>query len=224
MNYLDIPTELRQVVDNERTDFVVKCKRNHPKKKAFRLLAFALFWNLIVSVFWVVMIGPLFSGKEVHFTANGVPKTASSEDWGDLIAPGLFIGLFTLVGISALAYGVVMLIQKGGYFAGTPTRLIQFRNGKTSITDWEQFTGTIKIDSKGTSGNLEFELRTGKMHSRKNSGNRFVPDIIYMAGIENVFEIEKKCKTRIKENDPTPSTIHSSADGKNLGDLNFDSD
>ncbi len=213
MNPFSIPTELKQVIDNERTDFVVKSKRNYPKKKAAGLLAFATFWNLIVSVFWVVMLGPLFSGKEVHFTSNGVSKTASIEDWGDQVAPSLFIALFTIVGISVFIYGIVILVQKGGYFAGTPTRLIQFRNGKTAITDWEQFTGTIKIDSKGTSGNLEFELRTGKMQSRKNSSDQFVPDVIYLVGIENVFEIEKKCTIRIKENDPTPSIIQSSATG-----------
>ena len=222
MTYLDIPTELRQVIDTETTDFVVKSKRNYPKKKAIGLLAFAFFWNLIVSVFWVAMIGPLFRGKKVHFTSNGVSKTASTEDWGDLVAPSLFIGLFTIVGISILIYGIVLLLQKGGYFAGTPTRLIQFRNGKTTITDWEQFTGNIKIDSKGSAGNLEFQLRTGKMKSRKNNSDRFVPDIIHITGIENVFQIEKKCKIRIKENDPTPSTITSPMNGKNQANPNFD--
>ncbi|SDD97098.1 hypothetical protein SAMN05421636_102473 [Pricia antarctica] len=213
MHHFSIPTELKQLIDTERTDFVIKSKRNYPKKKAVGLLAFATFWNLIVSVFWIVMLVPLFSGKEVHFTSNGVSKTASIEDWGDLVAPSLIIGLFTVIGISVFIYGIVIMVQKGGYFAGTPTRFIQFRNGKTAITDWEQFTGNIKIDSKGTSGNLEFELRTGKMQSRKNSSNQFVPDVIYLTGIENVFDIEKKCKTRIKENDPTPSVIQKSAIG-----------
>ena len=42
------------------------------------------------------------------------------------------------------------------------------------------------------------------MKSRNKGADRFVPDIIYISGIKNVFEIEKKIRKRIKENDPTP--------------------
>jgi len=44
-------------------------------------LAFARFWNLMVSVFWVVILGSLFIEREVHFTGNGISKIASIEDW-----------------------------------------------------------------------------------------------------------------------------------------------
>jgi hypothetical protein len=47
-------------------------------------------------------------------------------------------------------------------------------------------------------------MRTGRMVSRKNGPARYVPDIIYISGILNVFEVEKICRKRIKENDPTP--------------------
>jgi len=209
MRNFRVPNELKQVIGSETSDFIIKSKRNYPRKKAFATLGLALFWNLMLSVFWFVMIGPLFKGEEVHFESNGISKTASTEDWSELIIPSLIIGLFTIVGIFIFVYGIVMLFQKGGYYAGTPSRLIKFRNGKTTITDWEQFTGNIKIDSKNNAGNLEFELRTGKTHSKKNSGDRFVPDIIHITGITNVFEIEKKCNLRIKENDPTPSNVES---------------
>jgi hypothetical protein len=48
-------------------------------------------------------------------------------------------------------------------------------------------------------------MRTGKMVNSKNSGSRYVPNTIYLTGIENVYEIEQICRKRIKENDPTPS-------------------
>jgi hypothetical protein len=54
-----------------------------------------------------------------------------------------------------------------------------------------------------TLGDIEFQLRTGKMESRKNSPDKFVPDIINISGVDNVLEIEKYCRIRIKENDPT---------------------
>ena len=48
------------------------------------------------------------------------------------------------------------------------------------MKDWDQFSGNIKIKRKNNIlGNLELELRTGKMSSNNNS-NRFVPDIIYI--------------------------------------------
>lgn len=85
--------------------------------------------------------------------------------------------------------------------------MIQYRNGKSTITDWEQFSGNVKINAKNNFGDLEYELRTGKMQSRKNESDKFVPDVLYISAIENVYEIEKICKIRIKENDPTPAVL-----------------
>jgi hypothetical protein len=45
------------------------------------------------------------------------------------------------------------------------------------------------------------------MQSRKNESDKSVPDILYISAIENVYEIEKICKIRIKENDPTPAVL-----------------
>jgi hypothetical protein len=42
------------------------------------------------------------------------------------------------------------------------------------------------------------------MVSRKNGPDRYVPDVIYISDVPYVFEIEKICRKRIKENDPTP--------------------
>ena len=49
-------------------------------------------------------------------------------------------------------------------------------------------------------------MRTGRMVSRKNGPDEYVPDVIYMLEIPNVFEVEQICRRRIKENDPTPPT------------------
>ncbi|MFP2997962.1 hypothetical protein ABN763_18770 [Spongiivirga sp. MCCC 1A20706] len=200
-----IPKELRAIIDGEQTDFITKSKRNHPKKKAYGVLFFSLLWNGFVSIFVFAFFGPLFTGDEVHFTSNGTPVTASAEDWGELIFPGIIIGVFLLVGLGMLIWGLRMFFSSGAYFVGTETRFIKYRKGQAEIKDWEQFSGNINMNSKGTYGNLELELRTGKMQSRKNGPSKYVPDMMYLAEIKNVFDIEKKCRIRIKENDPTPA-------------------
>jgi hypothetical protein len=43
------------------------------------------------------------------------------------------------------------------------------------------------------------------MVSRENGPDRYVPDVIDIVEIPNAFEVEKICRRRIKENDPTPA-------------------
>lgn len=214
MNVNTIPTELKNLIDSEQTDFIIKSSRNYPKKKGFVLLFFSLFWNAFVSIFVIAFIVPILKGEEVHFEANDVPTSGSLENWQPILVPSLLIGLFVIVGIGMLIWALVQLFQKGGYFVGTETRLIKYRNGEMTVKDWEQFSGNIKVKSKSILGDLELELRTGKMKSRHKGSNRFVPDIMYISGIENVFEIEKKCRIRIKENDPTPKITAGNNDYK----------
>ena len=201
----DLPDDLKVIIDAEEIDFATKAKRNQPLSNALGLFFFGTIWTAFTSIFVVAFFGPLFVGEEVHFTSNDVPVTAGLDDMAPLLIPGLLTGLFIVIGISMLIYGAKLLLEKGGYFVGTETRLIQYRNGTVKSTDWEQFSGNIEMKNKNGEGNLTMELRTGSMKSRKNSSDQFVPDKIYIAGIPNVFEIEKKCRIRIKENDPTPA-------------------
>ena len=36
------------------------------------------------------------------------------------------------------------------------------------------------------------------------SRKRYVPETIYLTGIPDVYKVEKICRVRIKDNDPTP--------------------
>lgn len=204
MSSNNIPTELRNLIDSEETDFIVKSGRNYPKKKAYSLLFFSLFWIAFVSIFVIAFLGPFLMGEEVSFKTNDVPTTASLDNWEPALVPALIIGLFVAVGIGMLIWSLVLFFQKGGFFVGTETRFIKYRNGEFTVKDWEQFSGNMKIKSKGNTGNIALELRTGKMKSKDKGADKFVPDIIYMSEIAHVFDIEKKCRIRIKENDPTP--------------------
>lgn len=199
MNLTELPIDLKKQIENEKIDFSLKAKRNYPRSKSLTGLLFGLVWSGFISIFVIVFFGPLFKNEEVHFKSNGEDVTASLEDLSELLVPGLIIGLFVIIGIVIIVYSFISLFQKGGHFVGTETRMIHYRNGKTIITDWEQFNGNVKINAKNNFGDLEYELRTGKMEKRKNAEDKFIPNIIYISGIENVYEIEKNAESELKK-------------------------
>jgi len=201
-----LPRDLSTIVGSESKDFAVKAGRAQPFKKSFSLILFGTIWTAFTSIFVIVFLGPLFLGKEVHFESNGVPTVASPDNLGPILVPALIIGFFVLVGIVMLSWGIYSALKKGGYFVGTPMRLIHYQKGKIRSIDWEQFSGDIELSGNNQKGNISLQMRTGRMVSRKNGPDRYVPDVIYISEIPNVFEIEKICRRRIKENDPTPPT------------------
>lgn len=136
---------------------------------------------------------------------NDEPVVAGPGHYGALTVPALIIGIFLLVGFLVLGSGLYLLVKKGGYFVGTPTRLIINEGKSIRSIDWEQFSGDIELRGDERKGDLVLQLRTGRMVSRK-SGEEYVPDKIYITGIPSIFEVEKICRQRIKENDPTPVT------------------
>lgn len=200
-----MPEVLRSVVGSEKKEFVVKAGRAFPRKKSYSLIFFGLFWTAFTSIFVIAFLGPLFFGNEVHFTLNGVPTAAGPDNLNDALFPGIFIGVFVLIGIGLLSRGIYMIFKKGGYFVGTPTRLIHYQNRKIRSIDWEQFSGDIELSGDKLKGNISLKMRTGKMVSRKNRPDQYVPDVIYLSAIPSVFEVEQICRNRIKENDPTPA-------------------
>jgi hypothetical protein len=201
----DLPQNLLTVLGEEKIDFSVKAKRSKPIKSSLSIILFGTVWTAFTSIFVFAFFGPIFIGEEVHFTSNGTPTVASPDNLEPLTFPGIIIGLFVLIGLSMLGFGIYSLIKKGGYFIGTETRLITYQNKSIRSIDWEQFSGDIEVSGNEFNGNLSLQMRTGKMVNSKNSGSRYVPNTIYLTGIENVYEIEQICRKRIKDNDPTPS-------------------
>ena len=188
---IELPEALKRLIENDTIDFATKATRNFPIKKSLVLLFFGTAWTAIISIFIRTFIDPFLAGKTIS-------------------VPGLVIGLFFIIGIGILIGGISSFFQKGGYFIGTATRLIKYRNGKLMITEWNKFTETIELTHKNGIGTLEFILNTGRTEKSINTdrtASRFIPDIIYITGIQNVYEIEKKCRVRIIEN--TKSRIRS---------------
>ena len=202
-----LPPQLISNIGSERTDFAVKARHAQPARNSIVLVLFGAFWLAFTSIFVAAFLGPLFVGKEVHFTSDNVPVVASPENLGPILVPALVIGLFVLIGIAMLGYGLYLMFKKGGYFVGTPIRLIIYNKGSIRSIDWEQFSGDIEVNGDEQKGNITLGMRTGRMVSSKNGPDRYVPDTLYLSGIPNVYEVEKKCRERIKENDPTPPPI-----------------
>jgi len=202
-----LPRDLIRMIDSERKDFAVKAGRAYPLKSSLAIIIFGTLWTAFTGIFVVAFLGPLFVGKEVHFESNGVPTVASPDNLGPILVPALIIGFFLLIGLAMLYWGFSLAFKKGGYFVGTPMRLIHYYKGKMRSIDWEQFSGDIEVNGNVNKGNVSLQMRTGKMVSKKNRPDRYVPDVIYMSKIPNAFEIERICRKRIKENDPTPPNI-----------------
>lgn len=201
----ELPKNLLTVAGDEKIEFSVKSKRAKPLKNSIGIILFGAVWTAFTSIFVFAFLGPLFMGKEVHFTSNEVPTVASPDNLEPIIFPAIIIGVFVLIGISMLGFGLYTLFKDGGYFVGTPLRLISWLNGNVRSIDWEQFSGDISVKGNEIEGNLSLGLRTGKMVSSKNNRRRYVPETIYMSSIPDVYQIEKICRARIKENDPTPA-------------------
>ena len=189
---ISLPQDLMVTIGSERKDFAVKAKREKPLNESFFLIIIGTIWLTITSVF----------SEEIIFTSNGFPTIADFENLG---LSTLFIVIFLLIGIGMLGFGIYFLFRKGGYFVGTPTRLVNYQKGKIRSIDWKQFTGDIKVSGDAQKGNISLQMRTGRMSGEYS--NRYVPDVIHMLGIPNAFEIGQSCRKRIKENTLTPSTI-----------------
>jgi hypothetical protein len=199
-----LPELLISNIGNEVKDFAVKANRNQPLKYSLALVFFGIFWLAFTSIFVIAFLGPLFAGQEVHFTSNDVPVVAGPGNLKAIVGPALVIGLFVFVGLLILGFGLYSMFRKGGYFVGTPTRLVHYSNGTIRSIDWEQFSGDIEVSGNEQKGNISLGMRTGKMVSRKNGPDQYVPDTLYISGIQDVYSVERICRNHIKENDPTP--------------------
>lgn len=202
MDSQDIPPEINNVLAGESSDFIIKASRTVPLKKSLYLLGFGIFWLAFISIFGISFLGPLLKGEEVSFELNNVPTVAGSDNLGPLIFPTIFVGLFVLIGLGITGYGVYSLLSTGAWYIGTSRGLVIYQKNKTRTIDWEEFSGSIEVSGTQEKGSITLQMRTGQT----NSHGKYVPDAVYLAGIQNAFQIEQMLRKRIKENDPTPSS------------------
>lgn len=197
MNFIEIPSDLKKLVANEKIDFCVKAKYDYSKSESYGMMVVGIVWMVIIGFFGLTFLDSLFFEKGLNLESNGL------HNWESLMMPGIVIGIFFIAGLLLFIRACFVMFKEGGYFVGTETRLIQSLNDKITITNWNQFSGNVKLRNKNNFGDIEFKLKTGKIIASKNNPDRFVPDVIYIAGINDVLEIEKLCQIRIKKNNST---------------------
>lgn len=206
-NNITLPPELISAIGTETVDFTVKANRIQPLKKSLYIFFMGIAWTLFSVFVLFVFIGPTLRGETTIIEVNGIEKVVQPGDWGAIATPTIMLSFFVLIGIIIIISSIQAMLKKGGYFAGTPTRLINHQENSLRSIDWEQFSGDIKTSGNPQKGNIELQMRTGKMVSQKGKPDKFVPDTIYISEIPDVFAITEICLKRIKENDPTPPAI-----------------
>ncbi len=194
-----LPQELSSSLGSEAQDFAIKAERALPVRKCVSLIVLGLVWTVFMSMFWVTLLGPVLMGQEATFKVNGVQTAVGPGNLAPLLFPGLVIGVLTLAGLVFLLWGVASLFREGGYFVGTASRLVFFKKGNIRSMDWGNFSGDIEVRGADQKGDISLRMSSGKMESSRYGRDRYVADMIYMAGIPNVFEIEKIIRKRISE-------------------------
>jgi len=192
----NLPRDLKETVKDEEVDFVTQAKKDKPFVKKAAVLVFALIWNFFLSG----LLAPVFIGL---FRGSFKSKISFKDDIEiAIIVTAIFFALIT-IGLGSIIYFFIITYQKGGLFIATNKRLIKYRNKNIISKDWNQFTGSTQI-SKRKYDHLALELKTGKFVRQNNSSfSQFKPDIIHMVGIDNVSDIEGKCRNRIYQNEET---------------------
>jgi hypothetical protein len=201
-----IPQELYNLTRNESIDFIVEANKLYTREStAFQLLSGLGFIGTAILLLSLIFL-PIIFGNGFEITVNGVPQVATLDNLAPiqimiLGATGCF-----LLGVGMFASGIYKFKTKGGYFIGTPKRLIHYHKGSVRSVNWSEFTGDILVRKHKKQGDLYLKLKTGKLVKDKSQEIRrtvLVPDSIALVAIDNYNEVEAVCRRRINENDTT---------------------
>ncbi|GET45441.1 hypothetical protein [Capnocytophaga felis] len=186
-----LPYQLQYVIHDENVEFIIFANRVASWKTVLGNFVMGLIFSG-VGVFVLDMETNSFAFS--HYFENGKKanfwELISSYNLG-LLAFGI---LFSLVGVLFFVSVIHLTFSEGGYFVGTPTRLIHYKKGDVKIYMWELFTDEIKVDIDKKY--IRLILKIGK-YERKDKTEVFVPDKIEIISAENVSKIEKVARERI---------------------------
>jgi hypothetical protein len=198
MGSTELPQVLNEAIGPENRDFAFKAGSSRPFRKSLP--------GIISGILWIAFFSLLFFGI-FNLDFKGMLERGAAENKS--INPAFyllgFFGIFYSIGLAILLSAIIPVIRRGGYFVGTPVRLIHYRNGKIRSVDWEQFTGDMQVRGNEQGGNISLLLKTGTW-KRQRGGSIYIPDMIFMTAIPGLSEVEKICRQRIKENTPAEET------------------
>jgi hypothetical protein len=199
---ITMPEELLIAIGSETKEFIVKGTRLRPVKGSFTQLIIGIIW--VGGFLWIgyAVFDPFGGAQETVVTPSLTNESLIDNLINQGIAGYLIYALFLIPGIWNLTKTVIPLLKKGGIFVGTPKNLLNYRNGKLITYEWNQFIQKTSATGNASKGNLTLTRTTGYQTKRNQAGmSYYIPYIVFMSGIPDVFEIEKICKQRIKESD-----------------------
>jgi len=194
MDSIELPQILSSEIGSESYDFAVKAGPTRPFRRNVSNIFFGLLLVVSTGIFALIFL-----------ISDRTTEVDAAMDSGSDTFVILLLGFFMLAGMVIMVSGIYRSLQSGGYFAGTPKRLIYCRKGKLSSWDWQKFTGETQVTGDERKGTILLVMRTGDVVSTGKSGPRYVPNQLYITAIHDVFEVERMIRRRIKENDPTPA-------------------
>lgn len=192
MEIIELPQVLTSLIGSESTDFAVKAGLRRPISKSVGNIGFGLLFTVATGIFVLIFLG-----------ADRNPQTGT-------IGPGsdtpiiVLLSVFMLIGITILISGIIKAFRTGGYFVGTPKRLINYRNGKHYSIDWQKFAGDTQVTGNNRKGTITLVMRPENL-SNGETVAAYVPNMVYLTAVKNPMEVERIIRKRIKENDPTPA-------------------
>lgn len=156
----ELPAELQQAASGEQVDFIMRSSRDKPLAYSTAFLGFGSCWTLSSLFFIALFFGPFFVLGEVDITINGVPTLITEDNMFELYLPAAFMGVFILIGVVFLFYGIKSAFTKGGWYICIKDGLSYFKKGKTELTQWEDFD-SAEAKGKDKKGDVILKLKTG---------------------------------------------------------------
>jgi hypothetical protein len=168
---MDLPPELQEALQNERTDFIVKAERKYP----FSAAAVEFYGGFIA-------LALLFG---VYYYSGDYPLP-----WYVYFA---FAG-FTILGVLYVVAGFSKLISIGPWFVATPERLVMYSNRKLYSWPWNAFSGSVVVDGFEEKGSLELEFRISHEESSSHP-----PAALHIIGVPKPYFMQACCSERVLE-------------------------
>ncbi len=196
MNSVQLPKELLSVIGDESIDFAVKSKRSQRPLDYIWIFIISVAWTGMLSLAALSMLIPLFRGEQLVFSSLGGTSKASLDNLQPLLIPSLGIGLFLMIGLVPMIWIIYIVLQEGGYFVGTKTRLLHLHKDRLRSYTWQRFSGEYSVNSKRDT--LLLFLRYSGMRGTNYIRWDSQPDVIYISGTDQASQIEKLCRLRIR--------------------------
>jgi hypothetical protein len=187
-----LPPKLLSELADESVEFSVRSKSKMLKWVGVFPILFGVAW--LAAVVWIcwLFFGPLLDGEMIHFSVNGVPQSATKDDWKVLILPTAMLLLFLGVGFFVLGKGVHWLIKAEMVFVGTDQQLWFWSPKVMKAYPWGEFSEDMHSFGSEQKGTVVLMLK------EDDDKQRYKPQPVTLFGVPQRSQIESICKKNIQ--------------------------